>query len=577
MKYFRILFLAGFTFFFSCSDNQPVRNEVIIHELADPETMNPVNFTDATSGYITNHVFQKLIEPDFRNPERFVPVLAEALPLVERTSDTSMALTFRIRKEARWDNGEPVTARDVEFTLKTIKCPLTNNPNAKSYFDFIFDFKFYEEDPLKFTVISDRIYFLAEGTFGDIPILPEYMYDPKGLMRKFTVKQIALEKDKLNTDPAMKEFTDDFNSEKRMRDTAFISGSGAYRFKEWKTNESITLAIKKDWWGHALEKENCFFEAYPDKLIFRFISDQATAINSLKAGNLDVMRTIKSKDFADLLKSEKFAQNFHAYQPMMYAYAYIGINTKSKLLSDKTTRQALAHLVDVDKMIQTVKYGQAQRVVSPVHPSKKKDYHSGIVPYKYDIEKAKEMLKQAGWENTNADETLDKLIDGRRTEFVIDFYVNSESDERKSIALMFQAEAKKAGIKVNIITNDFVVFIGKCRRHEFDMMIGLWVSGPTPEDFKQTFHTSAATGEGSNYYNFSNREADSLIMAVRMELDEEKRSGPYKRLQEILHEEVPMIFLWAPTERIAISKRFDNAYPSVIRPGFWENGFKVKR
>ena len=61
-----------------------------------------------------------------------------------------------------------------------------------------------------------------------------------------------------------------------------------------------------------------------------------------------------------------------------------------------------------------------------------------------------------------------------------------------------------------------------------------------------------------------------------MELDEEKRAMMYKRFQEILHEEVPMIFLWAPTERIAISKKFDNAYPSAVRPGYWEQGFTIK-
>lgn len=575
--YQELVFICAFVFFTACSGNKPVRNEVIIHELGDPETLNPVNFTDATSGYITSHIFQKLIESDYKNPDRLVPVLAESLPQTERISDTSMALTFRIRNEARWDNGEPVTARDVEFTLKAIKCPLTNNPNAKPYFDFITDFKFYDNDSKKFTVFSDRIYFLAEATFTNIPILPEYMYDPKQLMRNFTVKQIAEEKDKLNTHPTMKEFTDDFNSEKRIRDTAFISGSGPYRFREWKTNESITLVKKKNWWGDALEKENCFFEAYPDKLIFRFISDQTTAIASLKAGNLDVMRTIRSKDFAELPKSEKFVQNFNAYQPMMYAYAYIGINTKSKFLSDKLVRQALAYLVDADKMIQTVKYGQAERVIGPIHPSKKKDYHRGITPYSYNPEKAKKLLKQAGWENTNGDETLDKIIGGKHHEFVLDFYINSESDERRAIALIVQEEAKKVGIKINIIANDFIVYIGKCRRHEFDLMFGLWVGGPAPDDLKQIYHTTAANGEGSNYYNFSNPEADSLMETLQSELNEEKRSQKYMRLQEILHEEVPVIFLWAPTERIAISKRFDNAYPSVIRPGYWVNGFKIRQ
>ena len=261
---------------------------------------------------------------------------------------------------------------------------------------------------------------------------------------------------------------------------------------------------------------------------------------------------------------------------MMYAYIHIALNVKSPFLADKLTRQALAHLVDVDKMIQTVKYGQAEKVIGPVHPSKKKDYNTSIVPYNYNLDEAKALLEKAGWRNTNGDETLDKMIEGKRTEFAFDFIVNAESDERKSIALLFQAEAKKIGIKVNVLPIDWAVFLERCKNHKFDLSIVLWVGGPTPDDYKQNYHSASATGEGSNYYNFSNAEADSLIIAIRSEIEEEKRSEMYKRLQEIFHEEVPMIYLWAPTERIAISKKFDNAYPSTMRPGYWAPGFKMK-
>jgi peptide/nickel transport system substrate-binding protein len=125
------------------------------------------------------------------------------------------------------------------------------------------------------------------------------------------------------------------------------------------------------------------------------------------------------------------------------------------------------------------------------------------------------------------------------------------------------------------MSNDFVVAIGKFKKHEFDMMTGVWVGGPFPDDFIQTFGSESATGEGSNYSNFSNPKADVLMDSIRTELNEDKRSVMYKRLQEILNEELPMIFLWAPTERIAINKRFENANVSVWRPGYWEQSFKA--
>ena len=194
------LSVAAVSCFLSCTNTLPVKNEVTVQVLADPEMLNPGNTVDATTGYLTSY-------------------------------------------------------------------PLVNNPHAKPYFVFMTDFIFYPEDNLKFTIVSNDAYFLAEATLTDIFILPEYVYDPKGLMRQFTVKQISDKSDSLKSVPAIKEFADDFNSEKRMRDPAFISGSGAYKFTEWKTNERLTLTKKENWWGDALRDVSCMFEAYPEKLI----------------------------------------------------------------------------------------------------------------------------------------------------------------------------------------------------------------------------------------------------------------------------------------------------------------------
>ena len=572
----KLFFLLVVFFMQSCTGGQPARNEVVVHEIADPEMLNPCNTVDANSIYILSNIFQKLIDFDFKNPTELVPILAETRPQIEKTADGKMFLTFQIRKEATWDNHTPVTAKDVEFSIKTIKNPLVNNPDAKPFFTFINDFIFYPDDIRKFTVVSNEIYFLAEASFSDISILPEYLYDPKGLLRNFTVKMLSEKPDSLKNNSSIKEFADDFNSEKRMRDPNFIGGSGPYKLSDWKTNERVTLTKKEDWWGSALSGKNCYFDAYLNKLIFQTVKDQTTALVSLKAGNLDVMHGIKAKDFIDLKNSEKFTENFFGYTPEEYSYIFIGLNMKRPLLADKLTRQALAHLVNIDEIIKTVKYGEAVPVIGPIHPSKKNVYNYNIQPYNYDLNKAKELLEKAGWKNSNGDETLDKVINGKRTEFILDFILGAGNEERKSIALMFREEAKKVGIAVNITTLDWGVYLEKCRNHEFDLTISKWIFGPGDDDLKQTFNSEAASNGGSNYSNFSNALADALMDSIRTEINENKRNRMYLQLQEIFHEEVPMIFLYAPTEHIAISKKFENAYPSVIHPGYWLQGFKVK-
>jgi len=260
---------------------------------------------------------------------------------------------------------------------------------------------------------------------------------------------------------------------------------------------------------------------------------------------------------------------------MMLAYYYFGINTALKKLSDKKVRIALAHLCDVDKMIKVCMYDLAERVVGPVHPSMKKSYNNAIVPYDFSTEKAKKLLEEAGWKDTDGNGIVDKIIEGKKTDFTINFTVNAGNDIRKQMALLFQEEARKVGIEVNVSQQDWSVYLNNQKKHNFEMFFGGWVSSPVPNDFKQVFHTESILNEGSNYVSFGNSKTDALIDSIKVELDEDKRAVLDKRLQQILHNEVPYIFLCAPTERIAINKKFTNAKASVMRPGYWEAGFKA--
>lgn len=94
--------------------------DVIVHELSDADMLNPTNYTDAGAGYILKNIFQSLLEIDFKTLE-LTPVLAEGRPQIEKTSEGGLRITYIIRPEAKWDNGQPVTPQDVEFTLKVIK------------------------------------------------------------------------------------------------------------------------------------------------------------------------------------------------------------------------------------------------------------------------------------------------------------------------------------------------------------------------------------------------------------------------------------------------------------------------
>ncbi|MEW6469822.1 MAG: ABC transporter substrate-binding protein [Bacteroidota bacterium] len=557
----------------SCSSYTPKKNEVKVHELSDAEMLNPICYTDASAGYILPNIFQSLLAIDFKTLE-LVPVLAQSRPLIEKIEGGKLKITYSIRKEAKWDNGTPVTPKDVEFTIKVIKNPKVNNQHVKPYYEFIEDFVHYPDDPQKFTLLCKETYILAEASSGDYGILPIYAYDPKGLMSDFTIPQLNSEKDKLANDPKINEFATDFNSEKRQREKDFIIGSGAYKLESWTTGQQIVLEKKKDWWGDALKEVNSRFQANATKLVYKTINDMTSAIVALKAGNVDVMYGIKPKDFVDLPNSDKIKENFVLHTPPQLAYLYFGINLKNPKFGDKKTRQALAYLVDADKMIQTVYYGLAERVVGFIHPSNKKNLNTDLKPRPFDPEKAKQLLAEAGWKDSNGDGTLDNTINGKREDFSIIFSINQGNDMRKAMALMFQEEARKVGIKVDVVPQDWAVFLDNLKNHNFEMYCGSWIGTPTPNDPKQIYHSESSLN-GSNYVSFGTPESDAVIDSIRVELDEDKRAALYKKLQAILYDEVSYIYLFAPTERIAIHKRFSNAETSVMRPGFWEAGFQL--
>ena len=580
MKFVKIIIIAVVPalLLISCksSDKNSSTNlseEVIVHELMEPGMLNPYNYQDEGSGYIFPSIFQQLSNLDFKSLQ-LVPVLAKSRPEIETTPEGGMLITYNIRPEAKWDNGQSITARDVEFSLKVMKNPKVDNERLKPYYEFIQDIRFYEEDPLKFTYICKEVYILAEAASGDFPILPEYIYDPKGLMKEFTIKQLNEQKDDLANNPKIIAFANEFNSEKYQREKGYISGSGAYQFEEWLTGQRIVLKKKENWWGDQLKNENVFFEAYPPKITYQVINDQTTALVALKAGNIDVMRNIKAKDFIDLPKSDKFTQNYNAHTPVQLEYLFAGINTKLPKFADKKTRLAIAHLFDVPKIIEIVQYGLAERVVGPIRPSDKKAYNTELTPYPYDLEMAKALLAESGWKDSNGNGVLDKKINGEEVELEINFSINSGNDDRKAIALMFQEEARKAGIKVNVIAQEWSVYIDNQKNHKFDMYMGGWIATPVPNDHKQIYHTESYNG-GSNYGGFGNDESDALIDSIRIELNEDKRATMEKRLQKILHEEVPYVYMYARSGKLAIHKRFENANPSVARPGYWEPGFRV--
>lgn len=544
---------------------------VVLHTLSDPENLNPTNSTSADAQYIQSNLFFSLLTVDPRDTTYpYVPALAVGLPEV---SSDGLRYTFEIHPAARWDNGEPVTAKDVEFSFKVIKNPLVDCPQLRPYYEFIEDVSIDPKNPRRFTVITNRKYMLALSSIGTAFILPRYVYDPENLLEKYSLRQFNREATKLRNDPNIRRFAERYNA--MQREPQHIVGCGPYALEEWVTGQQIVLRRKPTWWGDTLP--GVAYEAYPEKLVYRVINDPNTAITALKAQKLDVMNGIPGKDFVELRKNSSFLTHYRLETPPMFAYSYIGLNMRpqgrSPIFTDVRVRRALAHLVDVELLIRKLSYGLAQRITGPLYPMHKGAYNDTLSPIPYDPQKAALLLEEAGWKDTDGDGVREKVIEGKKVPLAFEILTNAGNEVRLQIAQILKQEAEKIGFQVNISSLEWSVFLERTKKHEFDAYIGAWVGSHNPQDLKQIWHSSSWAEGGSNYVGFGTPESDALIEATRGELDKERRDSLYRLFHRLVYEQQPYIFLTAPLERIAIHRRFRNAYVSAIRPGFFPAGF----
>ncbi len=547
---------------------------VKIHIKAAPKNFNLITSSNGiTTEIIDVNVQCGLLEIDPDNLTGFRPYLAASRPRTEAVDGDQIAYHYEIRPEATWDNGTPVTAEDYVFTVKAIKNPKTNAASQRPFLECIRDIKIDPTNPKKFTIYCS-LYHLAELATGVLPILPAYHYDAQGLMSDFTISELndPAQLDRLLKDQRIVDFAEDFNNNYNL-DKEMIKGAGAYVISEIVDNQHIKLERKKEWWGDQVDLP--YIAAYPQSILFRVLADDNNALLALKEQEIDVMPAISEDQFVELQESERVQENFNLTTADGFSYRYIGLNSKSPQLSEVAVRKALAHLVDKEYITNELSNGLATPVNGPVSPLKE-HYNTGIVTTKFDVEKAANLLQEAGWADTDGDNILDKSIDGQRVQLSLRMLYPKGKKFYKDVAQIFKDEASRVGIDVQLIATEFSIIIKRLKDRDFDLYILAWGQAPTLDDFKQIWHTESDTYEGSNMVGFGNEESDQIIETIRVTIDEEARRALYMRFQEMIAEEQPYIFLVAPKFCMASHKRFKNASAlALLRPGYFARLFQL--
>jgi peptide/nickel transport system substrate-binding protein len=538
------------------SPGKPVTGDwLVLHELSDPEQLNPVTSNDAGSADVLGYIFESLLMRDPKSLE-LIPALAEARPNI---SKDKRSYTFKIRRDARFQDGRPLTGEDVLFSTKVIKCPLVNAPFLRVYFNSLVNAELL--DPYTIRFVIKEPYFLNESVLGGITVMPRHYYDPENLLGNTSMAELLQDPAKLGDN--IKKFADAFNKNYNRNPM----GSGPYKFNQWKTGQEVELIRDANYWGYGKPGID---QPYLNRFKFRIVNNYDAALVRLKSGEIDYMERLEPVQVIRGTNSDRFKRQFRKYEYYSPTYTYIGWNNDHPIFSDKRVRRAMTYFTDRQQMVKTILFGLGQVVEGPIYFFRP-EYDKNLPSIPFDPQKGLELLKEAGWSDSDGDGILDKVIDGKTTPFRFEIKINSGNATRKSIALTLQDQLRRYGIAASVRELDWTIFLDDTKNHKFDAMVGGWAMPVTESDAYQLWHSSQAANKGSNFISYKNERVDEILEQYRGEFDEQKRIQLYREFQKILSDEQPYTFLFVGKFVSAVHRRFENVrvLPGGLRPIEW--------
>ena len=559
--------------FFSCVEERDLtKNTVVAHILSQPDGLHPCNDNSVMRSFIFNYTQKFIVGMDLESLEN-IPVLSENLAKI---SEDGLSYTFKIKDGIKWDNGEPFTAEDVEFSTKATLCHLTNNAQIRSnYSTVIKSIQLYDNDPLKFTMHAQGVHVNNKIIIGGITMMQKSYWDPNGILDKLSFAQIISRN--FTESEEISDWFNAFNHADNGYQPEKLVGLGPYQVDEWVPSQYITIVRKDNWWGK--NSESIYDKALPEKIIFKVIREDASAYLALKNQELDATTSVGTVKLMKLQEREYFNKNYHSEFKDRYAYNYIGLNMKpdgiknKPFFVDQRVRKAMAYLTPVDEIIEVMVHGKASRQAAQISHLKS-SYNDTLKLIPLDIDKAKELLTEAGWVDSDGDNIRDKVINGEKIKFKFKLsYMTSPIT--KEIVLMIKESMYKAGVVADPTPMDFSLFYKNAQDHNFEAMLGGWGGSASYSNPMQLWHTSSWASKGSNFCGFGDAASDALINLANSSLDSTAHTEALWKLQARIYNDQPYVFLYSTKNKIAIHKRFDNRNTYFERPGLMLNNLKL--
>lgn len=525
---------------------------LVVATFGDPKTFNPIIANESSSQDIYRFLFASLLGYDTPS-QQVQPGLADSWT----NSPDGRTWTFRLRKNLHWSDGAPLMADDVVFTWEVICNPKIDNV---VHDQFLIDGKTFtvtKVDDLTIRVVTPDVYAPFLENFGaGVPILPRHILEAAVTNGTFTSAY--------GTDTPAEE----------------IVGSGPFVIQKYEPSQYTLLA-----------RNPYFFEVdsngqrlpYLDNVIYTVVPDMNAVSLRMLTGESDADDFVLPYDY-DRFKAAAAKEGFQFLEPgigLENSFFWFNQNTnlnaktgqayvdpvKLKWFRNTKFRQACSYAIDRKAIVNSIYSGRALPAYGFVTPGNKKWYDPNIKQYPHDLAKARELLKEAGIEDRDGDGFMEDA-DGHPIEFVLN--TNTGNDARQKTAVLLQSDLKNLGFRVICQPIEFNTLVNKINNtYDYDcVLLGLGGGGTDPSSSMNVIKSSGFTHQW-----FPRQKTPSTAWEARLDflmdaqmktLDFNERKKNFDEVQEILSEQMPMIFTVTPYYYAAIRSNIGNVRPTSL-------------
>lgn len=426
----------------------------------------------------------------FDNNWKPQPYLAESWEI----SEDGLAVTVKLRKNAVFHDGKPITSEDVAFSIATTKA---NHP-----FKTMYGVVEKVDTPDKHTAVlrlskpHPAILLAMSSQLGTV--IPKHIYGKEGV-----------------------------NIRKNPQNSQNVVGSGPFKLKEFKPGEYIIF-----------ERFDKYFipgRPYLDQIVYKKISESTSRVIAMEKKQADLYAWAADPIELNRLKRSKHLGMTDKGYEAVGALQWLGFNMTRKPFDDKRVRQALAYAINKEFILKAIMGGFAKRATGPVHPGSV-FYSDDVNPFKFNLDKAKALLDEAGLKP-----------DGNGIRFKTTMNVVIFSGTFKRIAEYIRSQFKKIGVDVTIKASaDIRAWIKTVSNHNFDMTVDSVFNWGDPVIGIHRTYLSTNIRKGVPWHNtqqYKNPALDKLMAEAGSENDLDKRKALYAKIQKIVVEDTPIAFL----------------------------------